>query len=493
MAQGWRHTGAGAGSYKVLNPSAGKGLDQVERVGTPHEARFATKRQIRRLAIPLPEPGRYLLGKSGRLLLATESSQAIDKGQAIPGPVVHIGPTRCGKSSDALTALEQWIGPAIVVDAKQSMTTATLQQRRQLGDVMIFDPTGLNTAEYVAKWNPLDHCDTWTGAEQVARRLVDATDQKGTEAGRFWASQGVPVLAALMVLARNIDKCMPDVARWVISMDQATDDGPGEVATYAKALARQDSVDTELADKVVANLRGLWNADPRTKASYFITMRKAVEAWTRNEVAAITDETNVDFDWLRNGNNTLYVIASDHDHEALDPVIGAFLATVTDQAIVASNQNKYDGANDVLLLIDEAGNLQLPQLPKWSSMLAGLGIQLVTIWQTISQINTSYHEAASTILGNSRSLILYGGTTDPRTFELLDQLLGSDFHEGKLDRLDHEDSTSIHELPLVPSNALRSMPRDRRLLIQSDIPPIELRRIERFSKKWMQQREQLED
>ena len=37
------------------------------------------------------------------------------------------------------------------------------------------------------------------------------------------------------------------------------------------------------------------------------------------------------------------------------------------------------------------------------------------------------------------------------------------------------------------------MPRDRRLLVQSDIPPIEIQRIEKFSKKWADERERLED
>ena len=147
-------------------------------------------------------------------------------------------------------------------------------------------------------------------------------------------------------------------------MDQPTDDGPGEVATYAKAVLTQDGVDPQLAANVNTNLKGLWNADPRAKSNYFITIRKAVEPWTRDEVARITDETNVDFDWLRKANNTLYVVASDHDHAALAPVIGAFLATLVDQAIVASTLNTYGEADDVLLLIDEAGNLQLPQLPK---------------------------------------------------------------------------------------------------------------------------------
>ena len=458
-------TGTGLGSYKLLNSTPGSGLDEVERMGAPHEARFASKKQTRRLEISKPEPGRYVLGRRGRRVLATESSKSIHDGKAIPGPVALIGPTRCGKSSDAETSLNQWIGPAIVVDAEMSMTRATLQQRRQLGDAMIFDPTGLNMAGYVAKWNPLDHCDTWTGAEQVARRLIDATDQGDTSTGRFWVDQGTPVLTAFMVLARLTGKAMLDVARWVISMDQPTDDGPGEVATYAKAVLTQDSVDPQLAANVNTNLKGLWNADPRAKSNYFITIRKAVEPWTRDEVARITDETNVSFDWLRKGNNTLYVVASDHDHAALAPVIGAFLATLVDQAIVASNLNTYGEADDVLLLIDEAGNLQLPQLPKWSSMLAGLGMQLVPIWQTVSQIKTIYHEAASTILGNSRSIVFYGGTTDPRTFELLNQLLGSDFHEARLTRLDHEDSKAIHELPLIPPNALRYMPRDRRLLV----------------------------
>ena len=45
-------------------------------------------------------------------------------------------------------------------------------------------------------------------------------------------------------------------------------------------------------------------------------------------------------------------------------------------------------------MLDEAGNTPLRRLPEYASTLSGLGVQLVTIWQSKAQIETLYGKAA---------------------------------------------------------------------------------------------------
>ena len=48
-------------------------LDRRSRLGVPTEARLAKARDLAALIVPRPTPGRFVLGRFGRHLLATEN------------------------------------------------------------------------------------------------------------------------------------------------------------------------------------------------------------------------------------------------------------------------------------------------------------------------------------------------------------------------------------------------------------------------------------
>lgn len=70
------------------------------------------------------------------------------------------------------------------------------------------------------------------------------------------------------------------------------------------------------------------------------------------------------------------------------------------------------------MLLDEAANTPLPKLPQWASTVSGAGIQLVTVWQSKGQLDTTYGKDAKTVLTNHRSKHVYpGGITDLATVQ----------------------------------------------------------------------------
>src|SRR5262249_29710927 len=140
-----------------------------------------------------PTPGRLILGRVGRHLVATEDPHGRRPARgkrARSGDrssVLVIGPTRCGKTANAIAGALEWSGPAILSSVKADLMGATIAARRNLGDVRVFDPTG-STGEPSAGWSPLRASDTITGAQKAARALADSSPRHGAENLDFFLS-----------------------------------------------------------------------------------------------------------------------------------------------------------------------------------------------------------------------------------------------------------------------------------------------------------------
>lgn len=73
----------------------------------------------------------------------------------------------------------------------------------------------------------------------------------------------------------------------------------------------------------------------------------------------------------------------------------------------------------LLLVLDEAANIApLPDLAGLCSTAAGHGIQLVTVFQDLAQIQATYGpHRAKTITSNHQARLLLGASADPDTLE----------------------------------------------------------------------------
>src|SRR3546814_13698826 len=80
----------------------------------------------------------------------------------------------------------------------------------------------------------------------------------------------------------------------------------------------------------------------------------------------------------------------------------------------------------LLIVMDEAAILRPDQLPSWAATLSGIGVQLVTAWQSVSQIEAAYGRHAQGILTNHLSKLFYAGMTDSPGLDYVSRLLGDE-------------------------------------------------------------------
>src|SRR4051794_4179852 len=182
------------------------------RLGVDVRARFASRRELRPLLIRRPQSGRFVVGRYGCWLVATQNRKFAPAGRRMPwrGPsgdissVAIVGPSRSGKTAEcAIPGVLDWDGPAVLLSVKRDLLDATVRRRRQRGQVRVFDPAGIVTKrpvnpteqwveigpEELARWSPLRNAGTPSGAKRAGEALAAWTPKAGIEGGGdFWAN-----------------------------------------------------------------------------------------------------------------------------------------------------------------------------------------------------------------------------------------------------------------------------------------------------------------
>jgi len=498
-------------------------------LGVPADARVARPRDARPLVVgsSVPPTGRLLLGRlapRGPLLATEDRERHPAKGrraavrQGDRGSVALIGPTRSGKTVLASAGIIGWDGPVVALSVKRDLYDATAAARARRGELAVFDPGGV-TGLPTARWTPLREVTTTSGAARAGRALAQAIPRNGVTGGDFWASHGETLTSAYMSLA-GLSQLLPAedggrrepltigrLAAWAYLHVGITDPTANELVR--RGLADREPLEVRLLAKdAMTKLMAFEGEDPRIRASIYATARLAFEAWTEPAVAHSAsldpraaywaDEIwprqprYVDLDWLLDGgpgrSNTLYLTAPSTEFARLAPVLGGLLGDLREQI------HAWDVAGrrlhkPLLIVIDEAGQLELQWLPEEVSTIAGLGGMFITGWQSKSQISHRYGTLADAVLGGHRSKVIFNGCDDPSTLDYVSRVAGTqhvaqrgwsaDTGGGRKTVSEH-----VQREDLLPAHIIRQMRRQEAVLLHGTLPPIHLRLV-----RWWEDRD----
>lgn len=483
------------------------GTSKRRPLGVDARPRFATRRDLRALLVDGPTPGRLIVARFGRRLVATENPPP--HGYIPPqhlgrhrhrrgdrGALALVGPSRSGKTTAAVAGILEWDGPAVLSSVKADLLGTTHGWRSEVGEVRVYDPTSTSIPKgTTALWSPLQQAGSVLGAQRAARALCDAAPRSGVEGGMdFWLAQAEILLSGLLFVAHQSHQDMGAVCQWVLTQDRPSDLGPGEVREAANHLLMSNNAAVSVGvTEVMKGITSVWEMEDRTRSSIYATAQTVVWPWSDPGVAASArspkhgggrgrraGEGAIDLGWLLSGANTVYLCSPIEDQRRLSPAFGGLLNDLINQAYrhVAATGKSLDPP--LLVVIDEAGNTPLRSLPEYASTLAGIGVLLVTIWQSIAQLEAAYGRQADTILTNHLTKVMYAGLSDPASLRYVDQILG----QAEVDTRSHSaaermnggsDQFSTTHVPLAPAHVLRQMRPGDALLVHGTLPPAHVR------------------
>ncbi len=425
----------------------------------PQGARWASGRDLRDLRVDGPGPGRLILGRHGRHLVAAEPRSS----------VIVFAPTETNKTVGlAIPALLEWEGPVVAASAKSDLLFDTLARRRQLGRAMIFDPTGA-TGQPPIHATPLSGCGSWRGAMRVAHWLVSSarTGAGGFEDAEFWYAAAEKLLAPLLYAAASSGGEMADVIRWL-------NEGRGAKQEVSKALVKAKEADA------LSAWRASCHRDERQRSSIYTTAETIVAAFADPrvlEATAYAEYTPADL--IDDNANTLYLCAPTDEQERLRTLFAMMIRELVAVVYELAAHTGKPIKRPILVVIDEAANIApVPNLDQIASTGAGQGIKLLTIFQDLAQVNACYGQRARTILNNHRAKLFGTGISDPDTLTYISQVVGpAEFSQlsrtaGRQGHNTTTEATAYRDL--TPPSVVREADPRSALLIYGHRPPAKL-------------------
>jgi len=449
LTQGFRALRRRLSSTVVVQHSAPAG-------GSTGPGGWARPHLFRELYVRGPQTGRVVLGRISGRVVAAEPLQS----------VIVLGPAQSQKTSGLLVpAVLEWDGPVLVACMKSDLIRHTMSQRWQRGEVHLYDPAGVTGLD-AATWSPLSRCGTWEGAYRMARSLVDAGRGvgQGTPDSNFLHNAAATLLAALMLAAATSDRSMGDVVRWVQRQERAEVSGALSVAGEPAASD---------AMQLISSLT------EQHRSQVYAAVLAVIAGYTDPAVREGLLTTQFSAERLLDGRaGTAYVCAPAHEQRRLGPVFVSLVQDVIDLAYERSGQLGRPLDPPLLVALDDAAtSAALPQLDVYAATASSRGVQLVTTFRHVSQMQARYGDRAEMLLSNHKAKVILSGVTDQSTLSVLSHLLEDDTVRslaapgaaGK-----DKDGDSLRNRYPSPAEALRRIAPGQGILLYGHLPPAHL-------------------
>jgi type IV secretory pathway TraG/TraD family ATPase VirD4 len=426
-----------------------------------------------RLDRPAPADVGYLLG----------SSRGQDVWASCERSILVVGPPGSGKGLHiAINAILDAPGAVITTSTKPDNIKATLVARSRTGPVGVFDPQGMLGAGFAHQvaWDAVAGCEDPIRAATRAEALAANTGITTSGENASWRGHAKTIIECVLHAAALNGEDIETAYRWMQST-HAMDLPLRILEAHPDACLTWDS-----------RLRGLiHNPDPRFVGSVMSVVSSAITPLSLPTVrAALTPSASrpaISAESILRDHGTLYALATDRGAGASAGFVSALIEDVAYTARITAARSP-GGRMDppVLFLLDECANVApIPSLPNLLADGRGQNLTVIPVFQTLAQIRSRYgNEDASTVFSASQIKLILGGSDDADDCRDISNLIGErDDWYATTSQSTHAlaidskatTSTSLRKVPILPPDAIRSIPFGSAVMLLSQTEPFPLR------------------
>ena len=463
---GWRVLGR-------MREASRRDIRRVDGVASRREvARAASEsallKRAQGLRPSLPKPGAqdvgYLLGhaRGHGIWSSVEDSELV------------LGPPRSGKGLHlVVNAILDAPGAVVTTATRPDNIAITIDARRERGPAAVFDPQHLaDGLPHGLRWSPVRGCGDPLTAMIRATGLASATGLSagGVESGGFWEGKTRTALQALLHAAALDRRTPAELLSWTLA--------PSAAADAVAILASRPDAATGWAE----SLDSMIEADPRTRDSIWMGVSLALSALADPRVldaVSPTDDEAFDPATFLEGNGTLYLLATGAGAGASWPLVAALIEDLVETARHLAARSPGARLDPPLLLaLDEIGNLApIPSLPTLMAEGGGTGITTMPVLQSLSQARDKWGDHAANAIWDAAIVkVILGGTAAARDLQDLSTLFGErDEHTDTITIGDNGSrglQRSTRRVPILPPEAIRTLPFGTGLVLLRSSPPI---------------------
>jgi type IV secretion system protein VirD4 len=377
--------------------------------------------------------------------------------------------TRGGKGLLAISQLLTWPHSVVVLDIKGELYDATAAYRKTKGPVFVIDPEAVGN-----QFDPLH-------GRTTERQLYAAAKYLLYEAGErdpIFIERAIRMLTQLFLAGREENKqAGHDKYRLLPYAGQLMNLPINQVAAHLR------SINPLLATKF---LSALYDPEKDYDEKRFLT--SCWETATSRLYPIMTDEILRCFngsDFTAEGLMTsktpitVYLKLPEADLKALSPVVRLISQTIIHDGISTYDKRKGEGCFPLLLLLDEAGRVKIPDLDEYATTVVGRQISLWVAIQSIKQLDIYGEANAETLLDNMDTQIFY--RQKGATARYLEREVGyrSAYSRSTSSREGGYETQGMAEqrVPLWTANQFKQMRDEDIIVFHHNLPPFLARRM----------------
>ena len=379
---------------------------------------------------------------------------------------MRIGGPRTGKSGELAGRVLDARGAVIATSTRTDLVELTGTLRRRVGPVYVFNPAGLGGLESTITFDPLSGCTAPKTATERATDLLAAVSAPGAGGGdrEFWSTQARRALAALMHAAALGDLTMREVLVWLGDVPAATSEvtrllrrssEPNFEADAVQFLTTNDRTRTSITTTIMAALG--WMTDPTAAAA------------ARTDLSA--GRTGFDVALLIRDRGTVYMLGAEDAQTG--PLVTALTGHIAREARrIAATQPGGRLDPPLTLALDEAALICPVPLDQWTADMGGRNITIHIAVQSWAQLKQKYGEAgAASIVNNTATLLVYGGTRDPDDLAAYVTLVGDRDEDVRTwDHEQHVATTTTRRVPVLSAAQIAQLPFGKVVVIRRGMP-----------------------
>ncbi|UPW12019.1 TraM recognition domain-containing protein (plasmid) [Gordonia terrae] len=369
------------------------------------------------------------------------------------------GPTGAGKTW-RVAVQRCWDAPGFLAatTTKVDLIAATIAARKEVGEVEVFDPTGLTGWPRPLRWAMLAGCEDPETAIERAAALVAASPMDGVRNSSFWEIRAATVIRCFMMAAALDNKGLMTVRSWV------------NLKEWKPAYNTLHGVYPDWAN----DLKSVAGNTSESTDDVFGTASMLLDPLADPAIARMLDvprEQSIDLEsFVLGGANTLY-LACKSEQKKVAPIVSALAAEVyriLDRHSQRQPHNRL--AVPARLVLDEVNNIApIPQLPDKMTDSGGRGI---SIWafahNRLQNIKRWGQTAGQEFTINAPNRIVLPGLGDQQELDSLSRLFGTRYERIGADPRD------VRERAVLTVDEIREMDEDQALMIYRGAKPIML-------------------
>ncbi len=376
---------------------------------------------------------------------------------------VRFGGPRMGKTVEIAGRILDAPGAVITTSTRTDLCEMTRGVRGKVGPIYVFNPSGMGEGlESTITFDPIQGCADPKTATDRAGDLVAAVSSPGRDDGNreFWSAQARRVLAALLHAAALGGRGMSDVLAWVADSDG--DQTKREVQRYL-SRSTVPSFEQDAIQFLTTNAN--------TRTSITSTIMPALGWLTDPTAAAAATGGAFDVEQLLADRGTVYLLGAEDAQTA--PLVTALTAHIAREARrIARKQPAGRLDPSLTLVLDEAAIICPVPLDKWTADMGGNNIAIHAAVQSWAQLRQRFGDAgAATIVNNTSTLLVFGGTRDPQDLAAYVTLAGErEETVATYDHVQRKSSTTTRKVPVLSAAQIAQLPPLHVMIVRSGMP-----------------------